>query len=73
MKREEKETFDGKEENHHVSGKGSDVSHSDEEVTPWRRETMISHTKNQPSTSFYDSVRLKSKSHEEVKIKMFRR
>ena len=28
--REEKETFDGKEENNHVSRKGSDVSDSDE-------------------------------------------
>ena len=67
--RAQKETFDGKEENHHFSRKGGDVSDSDEEITPWRRETLISHTSNQPSTSFYDSVRLNSKSDEEFKSK----
>ena len=67
--REEKETFDGKEENHRDRRKGSDVSDSNDEITHWRRETMISHTNNQPSTSFYDSFRLNSKSDEEVKSK----
>ena len=33
------------------------------------REQMISHTNNQPSTGFYDSVRLNSKSDDEVKSK----
>ena len=33
------------------------------------REQMISHKNNQPSTGFYDSVRLNSKSDEEVKSK----
>lgn len=67
--REEKETFDGKKEHHHISRKDSDVSDFDEELTPWRRETVISHTNNQPSISFYDSVRLNSKSAEEVELK----
>ena len=33
------------------------------------REQMISNTNNQPSSSFYDSLRLNSKSDEEVKSK----
>jgi vacuolar protein sorting-associated protein IST1 len=61
--------FDRKEEQRHVSRKDLDVSDSDEEFPPWRRETVISHQNSRPSTSFYDSVRLNSKSSEEIKLK----
>lgn len=68
IRREGKENFDGKEEHHPVSRKDSDVSDSDEDFIPGRRETVISDTNTQTSTSFYDSVRLNS-SAEEIKIK----
>ena len=63
--REEKLKLDGKEENHRAGAKVLMLlvvmrkSHL--------REQMISHTNNQPSNGFYDSIRLNSKSDEEVK------
>ena len=38
--REEKETFDGKEENHHVRSEGIDVTSCDEEITPQRTNDL---------------------------------